>query len=150
MYALPDAGSDMGRGGLCKLLATLVARGEQVRVIFDGPPPARGLGRQIDETGVAVEYSAGRSADEIILEHIAANSAPRRLTVVSSDRVIRKAAARRRCRVEISEDFARVLLRLVEDQRRRQSRPPAEPKEKRNGLNEAQTRQWLEEFGFDE
>lgn len=150
IHALAADGVDVGRQSLCRLLAALQKQGQNVRVVFDGPPPPPGLARQIDETGVAVDYAEARSADELIVEHINADSAPRRLTVVSTDRELRKAARRRRCGHITSEDFARMLVEI--DQRRRSAaatRPP-EPKEKRHGLTEEQTRWWLREFGFDD
>ena len=152
MYALSEAQGGVGRLGLCKLLMGLPARGQRVRVVFDGPEPPSGLARQIEDTGLEVHYSGPRIADDLITEHITADSAPRRLTVVSSDREIRKAASRRRCRIIKSEEFVPMLLRIVESHRRCESktRRGGEPKEKREGLSQEQTQKWLREFGFDE
>ena len=68
--------------------------------------------------------------------------------MVSTDRVIRKAARRRRCRISLSEQFAEALL----DGARRASQPPAlgEPPEKRAGLTEEQSQEWLREFQIDD
>ncbi|MDP7030652.1 MAG: NYN domain-containing protein, partial [Phycisphaerales bacterium] len=51
-----------------------------------------------------------READDIMEGLIARSTTPRRLVVVSSDRRLRKAARRRRCRWLSSEDFLRTIL----------------------------------------
>ena len=147
IHGLAGAGCDVDRMGLCRLLEALVAAGERVRVVFDGQPPGP-LDHSIDSAGVAVEFSGRRSADELIMADIAADSAPRRLVVVSSDWEIRRAARKRRCRMATSEEFSPRLLALA---RRRAAGPPApaEPEEKRHGLTEEQSRKWMEEFGFE-
>ncbi len=151
MFAVGDAVGEMiGRQGLCRLLAMLVEKGERVQVIFDGARPPAGQADAIAMTGVLVAYSGGHTADELILETIAVDSAPRRLHVVSSDHEIRTAAHARRCRSVTSADFARSLLHLqraLADQRHSRQ---IEPREKREGLSEPQTRRWLREFGFDD
>jgi len=145
LFALADVGIDVGRAGLCELLAGTLG-GERVCVVFDGAPPPGGMARQITATGLEVRYSIGRTADEIIVARITADTAPRRLTVVSSDREIRRAAERRRCLVETSQEFARRLKRLAEP-RQRPAAP--EPPEKRRGLTAEQTEHWMREFGLD-
>ncbi|MCK4275127.1 MAG: NYN domain-containing protein [Phycisphaerae bacterium] len=144
LYALKAAGLELGRAGLCSLLAMLTARSERVSVIFDGPaapgPPDSHTG-EID-----VAYSYGRSADELITQRIAADTAPRRLSVVSTDRQIRRAARRRRCKIVRSEDFAKLLIRLAEAPPKA---PPAEPPEKRRGLSPGEADKWLKEFGLE-
>ena len=145
IYALADAGREVGRAGLCKLLAPLLARGP-VTAIFDGPPPPGPMARQIELTGITVNYSCGRPADEVIIEHIRANSAPRRLTVVSTDREIRQAARRRRCKSVTSQDFAVLLEKLTEAPTQRR---PSEPPEKTDGLSGKHVDEWMKEFGFE-
>ncbi len=146
MFAMKKVGVNVGRDGLCKLLAMLAQRGERVCVVFDGPPPHGRHGEYIEETAVEVIYSEKQPADEIIEDLIAENSAPRRLTVVSTDHEIRRAARRRRCQGIRSEDFALMLVELREA-------PPkpkrVEPGEKWKGLGQGQTQEWLREFGID-
>jgi hypothetical protein len=143
IFALPDS---VGRSGLCDKLSTLLEKEPQICVVFDGPPPPGGLAGQIEATGIEVRYSAGRTADEVIMELISAHTAPRRLTVVSSDREIRKAARRRRCMVLTSPQFAKQL----QEESPRPSPPFQEPKEKQRGLTEQQSSEWLKEFGLEE
>lgn len=138
-------GADVGRTGLCKLLGPLVEAGQRVCVVFDGSSPPPGMAQQIDDTSIEAYYSGKRTADEVICERIAADSAPRRLVVVSSDRQIRAAAHRRRCVRLTSAEFAASLERLVEARHRRHQ---TEPVEKRLGLSEEQLEEWLREFGL--
>jgi len=149
MHTLKGFDVDVGREGLCKLLSAMLARSRGADrglcVIFDGPAPYGSLARPIAAAGVQVRYSGLRRADDLLLEAIAASTAPRRLRVVSSDRQIRAAARRRRCREITSQDFAQELLKTLE----RPLPPPPEPPEKRAGSTPQQTRQWLREFGID-
>ena len=145
MFAMRKAGSDIGRGGLCRLLGDLAQRtGHRVRLVFDGPAPAGPLAEQIRDQRIETTFSAPKTADEVILEAIAADSAPRRLTVVSSDRQLRVAAHRRRCIALRSEEFLIVLEKLTQPRPTR----PAEPQEKYRGLAGEETDAWLKEFGI--
>lgn len=141
MYAVGSVGPDVDREGLCELLWHLADRGERVRVVFDGAP-RDGLGRESFPADVEVVFAFPRIADDVICDLIAADSAPRRLTVVSTDREIRQAARRRRCMDCRSEEFVPFLLHL----RDTPAKGPAEPREKRHGLSPEQTQAWLEEF----
>ncbi len=146
IHALAEVDRGVERLGLCMMLQLLVERGERVEVVFDGPPPPPGLAKQIDRTGAAARYSPARPADEDIIKTLRANSAPRRLVVVSSDREIRKAARARKCRWSSAEDFAR---KLVDLQHAPPAARPAEPRAKHTGLDEADLDFWYREFGLD-
>ncbi len=148
-YALASAGRDFGRLTLCELLACLDKTPARICVVFDGPAPPAQLARQIEQTGVVIRYSGSRKADDIIVELIAENSAPRRLVVVSTDREIRQAARRRRCVGVTSEDFASELSAIVERNTRRSQRSHDEPKEKHRGLSAKQSKYWLDQFKID-
>ena len=159
MFALRGVDLEVGRGGLCKLMGRFADQGgkdsrrtapKKVRVVFDGTPPYGPLAKQIHDERIDVKYAAGRTADDIIIEYIAADSAPRRLTVVSTDHEIRDAARRRRCKIETSEEFAKTLLRMLERSRQTMSSQSAEPPEKRVGLTPEQTRAWLRELNVEE
>ncbi|MGD9646149.1 MAG: NYN domain-containing protein [Pirellulales bacterium] len=124
-YNLIHAANIVGRGigprGLERarqaLLDTLVASlpdAERARttVVFDaaGAPP--GLPRVVTYQGICVRYATGyESADELLEELIAADSAPKRLTVVSSDHRVQKAARRRRATATDSDVWFAELQR---------------------------------------
>jgi len=146
IHALGAIGPDVGRQGLCRILEPLTRRGERVCVVFDGAAPPEQMARQFRDGPVEAVFAAPLTADEVILERIADNSAPRRLVVVSTDREIRQAARRRRCQGHKSEPFAGLLLRLEKQRPRIDHEPP----EKRHGLTAEQTEAWLKEFQLDE
>lgn len=150
MPALADAGPEVGREGLCRLLGPLLEQGQVVRVVFDGAPPPAGVAAQIARSGVQVTYSGARPADEHLIKLIEADTAPRTLTVVSTDHEIRRTAERRRCKVLTSQEFAVTLLHI--HAARNKPKPPKSPelKGKQKGLNDKETRDWLREFGFEE
>ena len=143
IHALAEVGPEVSRTGLCGVLAAALA-GETVCVVFDGPQRME-LSPQVAEAVEAV-YCPGRKADDTVIARMNADSAPRRLIVVSSDREIRRHARRRRCESVTSEQFARTLVGILgrQDRPRRASEPP----EKHHGLAADQTDDWMELFGY--
>jgi len=132
---------------LSRVLSQYFAQiGETGQVVFDGAGPADKS--QFDTIDSLEVYFAGfhRDADSVIEEKITADTSPRRLMVVSSDRRIRKAAGERKAAALKSEDFWQQVQR--EMSRRKPKR--REPEEKREGLTDGETDKWLEAFGLDE
>ncbi|MFP4052307.1 MAG: NYN domain-containing protein [Phycisphaerae bacterium] len=148
MHALADVGYAVEREGLCELLIEALGKGAKVHVVFDGPEQNPAHTEFMLATGVDLTYAVGRPADAIIEELIAADTAPRRLNVVSTDRRIRAAARRRRCNPVRSEQFAREMRKRL-TRPRRPAEPP-EPQQKRKGLSPDETKRWLREFGLDD
>lgn len=142
MCAVGAVGPDVDREGLCELLSHLAARDERVRVVFDGAERDGARAARFLPGGVEAVFAFPRIADDVICDLIAADSAPRSLMVVSTDREIRQAARRRRCISCRSEEFVPFLLHLRDDP----NRGPDEPPEKQHGLSPEQTRAWLKEF----
>jgi len=120
--------------------------GETGQVVFDGAGPADKS--HFDTIDYLEVYFAGfhRDADSVIEEKITADTSPRRLTVVSSDRRIRKAAGERKASALKSEEFWRQVQRELSRRNPRRR----EPEEKREGLTDGETDKWLEAFGLDE
>ena len=147
MHALHDVGVDVGRAGLAKRLAQLARTGQRVCVVYDGP--SRPLPPEVKAAGLEIVFSGRGKADGIIIDRIKSDTAPRRLTVVSSDRQIRAAARRRRCRSVTSQDFAGELRRAIE---RAQPRRRTEPREKHKGLADdpRETQRWIREMGLED
>lgn len=121
MYAAGIVGPGSGKGGLERSRAALARfvgesldaaeRGRAV-VVFDaaGAPP--GLPSSITLHGVAIRFAKGyRDADELLEELIALDNSPRRLTVVSSDHRIQRAARRRRATAVDSDVWYLGVLR---------------------------------------
>lgn len=115
------------------------------QIVFDGtgPPDKAPFGR----IGNLEVIFSGQitDADTLIETKIAADTAPKRLMIVSSDIRIKKAAQRAKAESVNSEQFYSDMIRLLS-----QKRPPREPPEKKLGLDEAQTRKWLEYFGLEQ
>jgi hypothetical protein len=87
----------------------------------------------------------GSDADQIIEDLIQANSAPRRLTVVSSDHRLHRAARRRRAKVIDSDQWYAQVLRL-RIQRAQAGPAGFKPDELQS---EVEVRFWLRQFGLD-
>lgn len=143
MGALAAECVDAGRSMLCGLLERFAERVEgRVTVVFDGPPRRGESAQQAEPSRVTVLYGADRTADDVVIDHLRADSAPRRLTVVSSDRQIRREARKRRCRIVRAEPFARWLLAPAPEPSQ-----PDEPPAKLHGLaDEDDAARWLEQF----
>ena len=144
--ALAEVGPEVGRVALCELLARAFPAGEDVCVVFDGPRPDTGVPVELD-VRLTIIFSPGRPADLTIIDRIEANTAPKRLVVVSSDREIRQHARRRRCKSIASDEFAATLVRML-GRGDRSASPGREPSEKHEGLGESDTDHWLDYFGM--
>jgi predicted RNA-binding protein with PIN domain len=130
---------------LCRALDRYFAlTGENGEIIFDGAGPAD---KSVFDGVVHLEIvfsGFNMDADTVIEEKILANTAPRRLTVVSSDRRLRVAAAARGATALKSELF---WERVTRESRRKRPQKQ-EPEEKRGGLTESETDKWLDLFGL--
>ncbi len=132
--------------GLCRILGRYFKlMGEKGEIVFDGTgPPDKGGFDNISNLEV---FFAGlrTDADTVIEDKISANTAPKRLIIVSSDRRLRKAARTRKATSMKSDVFWNDVQKQLS-----RKRPEKEPTEKRQGLNEGETEQWLEFFGFEQ
>ena len=114
-------------------------------MIFDGAGPQDKSG--FDNVGnLEILFAGlGADADTVIEDKISASTAPKRLTVVSNDRRLRKAAHMRRCISLKSEAFWNNVQKQLN-----RKRPAREPAQKRQGLSESETDQWLDFLGFEQ
>lgn len=131
---------------LCRSVgAYLKLIGDSGEIVFDGTgPPDKTAFANIGKVEVLF---AGRDTDTdtVIENKITASTAPKRLSIVSSDRRLRRAAQRRRATAIKSEDFWRDVQKQLS-----RKRPAKEPLAKQQGLTESETEHWLEYFGFDQ
>ena len=130
--------------GMCRIIGRFLKLDrEKGEIVFDGTgPPDKSGFDNISKLEVSFA-GLGTDTDTVIEDKISASTAPKSLTIVSSDRRLR-AAARTRKATSIKSD---VFWNDVQKQLSRK-RPVKEPTEKRQGLNEGETDQWLEFFGF--
>ncbi len=131
---------------LCHIVGRYLKRiSDKGEIVFDGcgPPDKRDF-YNVSNLDV-VFVGTGCDADTAIENKIQANTAPKRLVVVSSDRRIRDAARRRKSITVKSDAFW--LEVGMELSKRRGSNEPAE---KQRGLSESETDRWVELFGLDQ
>jgi len=142
------AGVDVA--GLIDLISRSRFRRSRVRLVCDGTSK---LPDDTAETGqITIEFSGhGRTADDVIASHVDRSTAPKRLTIVSSDREVQKAARRRRCSVISSEAFLKQLADDIErEERNAPQQRPQRPQKFIRPLSERDTARWMREFGVDE
>lgn len=120
--------------------------GGGITVVADGRPKPLGVSESPVAAVDLVYAGSHRSADDLIIDLIDADSAPRRLTVVSSDRQIRAAARRRRARDMTSDAF---IDKLCHQLRKHAAGPPPPGRPNIAPLPPELVRRWREAFGFD-
>jgi predicted RNA-binding protein with PIN domain len=118
------------------------------QVVFDASieNAPRGLPRRLTHRGITVHFAAGMpSADELIEQLILDDSAPRQLTVVSSDHRLHRAAKRRKATPVDSDVWFHQTLRDRAARRDAESLPtkPDAPS------SQFEVNFWLHEFGFE-
>jgi predicted RNA-binding protein with PIN domain len=146
VHKVTERSEEISQLRLCRLVGRyLRVIGSRGQIVFDGigPPDKTSFNCIV---GLEVIFcGSGTDADGLIKAKIKADTAPKRLTVVSSDRVIRSAARARKAAAVKSERFWRDMITLLSNRVKAQ-----EPAEKRQGLDQAQTKQWLKYLGFDQ
>jgi len=158
-YNLLHATNILGRGGgpgafersrtaLLNVLAQSIPPEEIPRttIVFDAKDPPWGLARQIVHQGITVHFaSKHEDADSLIEELILADSAPKRLTVVSSDHRLHHAAKRRKATpVDSDRWFAELMRNRKIDREVVAGEPPAKPE---GPYTSGEIEFWLREFG---
>ena len=128
------------------LAATLeLAERAQTTVVFDAKNAPPGLPRTLIHDGLSVIFAPrSEEADTVIEQLIHEHSAPRQLTVVSSDHRIQRAARRRRATAVDSDRWYAGQLR----QRRKRAGKGGQPQEEKPPapLSDAEVKWWLAQF----
>jgi len=137
-----DAISDVQ---LCRIVDIFLTQtGQKGEIIFDGTgPPDKSRFDNMKKLEVFFA-GRGRDADTVIENKIKASTAPKRLTVVSSDRRVLQAARTRKATIIKSNIFWNTLQRQLS-----RKRTVREPAAKRQGLSESETKQWLKFFDLE-
>ena len=131
---------------LCYVVSRyLKLTGEKGEIVFDGTGPSD-KNRFDNINNLEVSFAGlAADADTVIEDKIRANTAPKRLTIVSSDRRLRAAARARKAAAVKSDVFWTNLQKRLS-----QSRTIKEPPAKRWGLSESETEQWLKFFDLEQ
>ena len=130
---------------MCRIIgAYLYQTRENGRIVFDGiGPPEKIPFENVRNTEVV--FSGERTdADTVIENQIAASSAPKNTTIVSSDRRLRDAARARKAVSLKSDEFWHEVIKQVT-----KKQGPKEPPAKRTGITSSEAELWLEEFGLE-
>jgi len=131
---------------LCRIIGSyLKLTGQSGEIIFDGTGPRDKSGFDGISNLEVFFAGLGTDTDTVIEDKIIANSAPRRLKIVSSDRRLRKAARARKATSIKSEAFWNNMQKQLS-----RKKVAKEPAAKRRGLSESETRQWLDIFGLEQ
>lgn len=123
-------------------------------VVFDATDPPRDRPHRFEVKGLRVWYSVGyREADDLLEELILQHSAPKQLAVVSSDRRVQVAAARRGATAFESQEWLDRLLEgicgLAPSQQAKLDREGQGSDDDQKPLpNHDETDDWMKEFGF--
>ena len=156
LHASGILGRGVGRGSLERsrnallnfLAESLDARAlKKTTVVFDAREAPPGLPRTLSHRGITVRFAdQGGEADDLIEQLIVADTTPRRLTVVSSDHRLHRAAKRRNAKpIDSDVWYADTLRKRIERQRSKPSAAkPSGP------ASEADVRYWLRQFGLDD
>ena len=130
---------------LCHIISRyLTVTKNRGAIIFDGIGPRDKTGFNNLANLEVVFSGRSKEADDIIEKLVLENSAPRSLTVVSSDRRIKSAANKRKAIALGSVDFWIEVIKTLEKKAKRKTEPPA----KYIGITEGETEYWLREFGL--
>jgi predicted RNA-binding protein with PIN domain len=141
-------GLEKARRALLGVLAgSLAQEATQATVVFDARTVSTNRHEAESSTssqGIRVEFAASaETADERIEKLIRIESAPKQLTVVSSDAQIRTAAERRGARPVASDTF---WEQLISHRRRRVAPPDSAAGEKPGGRGTRENEFWQREF----
>ena len=131
---------------LCHIVGRyLKLTGGKGEIVFDGTgPPDKSRFDNINNLEVSFAGLA-TDADTVIEDKIKASTAPKRLTIVSSDRRLRAAARARKATAVKSEVFWTNLQKQLS-----RGKTIKEPPAKRWGLSESETEQWLKIFDLEQ
>jgi predicted RNA-binding protein with PIN domain len=130
---------------LCRVLDGYFAEThQQCQMVFDGTGP---LDRKAFE-GIRhldiIHAGHDQEADSVIEGKVRADSAPKRLTIVSTDHQVRDSATSRKAAVLRCEEFWEQVLNHIRKRPKKK-----EPPQKRKGLTEGETDQWMDLFGLE-
>ena len=134
----------IGRESMVRLIERWSrGNGTGVTLIFDGPAPRGGFGKQLAPASLTVRFSAPATADDLIVAAIRDEKEPTRLRIVTSDTAIRHAAGYRKCHCTDAVDFIAELFP-------RQSssgvvKPPTD--EKPTDIDPHEAQRWESTFG---
>ncbi len=141
-----EEGESISDVGFCRAVSRyLQVIGEKGEIVFDGTGPPEKFGFENIRNLEVIFVGMSTDADTVIEDKISASTAPKRLIIVSSDNRVIRAARTRRAKSIKSESFWKDLRKQLS-----RKRATKEPEQKRRGLTEGETKQWLDFFGLEQ
>ena len=138
---LPPEIAGIDTNGLAQLLESSRWAPQGCWLICDG---TKKPGVIASQGSVNIRFAGpGRTADEAIAQLVEKSSAPRSLTVVTSDREVQRHARTRKCRVIDAKDF---LAKLSEDVSRELPKSTS-PENPNTPLSNQAVQDWIQSFG---
>lgn len=140
---------ERSRSALLSLLAHVLSDEERTAttVVFDAAEAPRGLPDQYVVQEMRVYYARHHaSADDLLEELIIAHHTPKRLTVVSSDHRVQRAAKRRKATAVDSDVWYVEIHRRVQQHQQRRLTADIKPD---TVPSTAEVQAWLKVFGVD-
>jgi predicted RNA-binding protein with PIN domain len=126
-------------------------RARETTIVFDATSPPADFALETTYKGLTLVFALGDENADARIEHlIAQHSAPKSLTVVSSDRRVRQAASRRKAKALKSDDFLDLVDRWKGREgtgRPRPSSPSPSPPDRDQAPSPEEAAHWLEAFG---
>ena len=105
-----------------------IERARETTVVFDANSPPADFPLETSYKGLTLIFALGdENADARIEQLIGQHSAPKSLTVVSSDRRVRQAATRRKARAIKADDFLDLVDRWKAHERAEKALPKTAP-----------------------
>ena len=141
---------ERSRLALLNFLADSIAPEEVPRttVVFDAADAPPGLPRLLKHRGLTVQFARNpEGADALIEELIQSDTSPRKLTVVSSDHRLHRAARRRKAKAVDSDVWYAAVL--ASRQSRQRDDEDAQSTKPTNATAE-EVQHWLREFGVED
>jgi predicted RNA-binding protein with PIN domain len=149
IFGPPDARRPFQRSReeLIRFLAERLGdRAASTQIVFDASEAPPGLPRRASLFGISIHFAADHeSADQLLEELIQSNHAPRRLTVVSSDHRVQRAARRRRATAVDSHVWFAELLVARRNHGDDAKNPATKPEQE---LGPAAIAYWLRELNL--
>lgn len=120
----------------------------QTTVVFDSAKAPPGLPRTVNHQQITVRFATGYAdADEMIEDLIRDHHAPKRLTVVSSDHRVQRAARRRKAKAIDSDSWFRLMRQTRKRIQQQEAKKPPPPKQPSASVPNAQVNEWIKFFG---
>lgn len=143
---LPPELAGIDLQALLALIANSRYRNQKITLVCDGT--SKGRKRISLAKTIALKFSGPhKTADDLIVELLDKSSHRRRITVVTSDRAVAKAAKARRCATLTSQLF---LEHLANDAQSQNKAQPASEARSHKPLDDKAVQQWINEFQLDE